>query len=123
VVGDGEEEEEEEEEKEEEEKLREGGGEEAAASGWVYNLFGFDLVLEGGTGEPVLLEVNVYPAIAGGTMGGVPRGVYARLVDDTLRLLAPVLDAHPLPPPLSPPPRLGGFADLGLRSTAGKSKT
>ena len=106
------------------EEQEEGGGrkegdETGEHSGWLYNVFGFDLVLEGGTAEPVLLEVNVYPAIAGGTMGGVPRGVYARLVDDTLRLLAPVIDTHPLPPPSSPPPRLGGFADLKLRSSAG----
>ena len=64
-----------------------------------------------GTGpEPALLEVNVFPAIAAGTMAAVPRDIYARLVDDTLRLLAPILDApaEPAPPPL------GGFADVHL---------
>ena len=40
----------------------------------------FDLVLEGGSADAVLLEVNAFPAIAGGTMAAVPRGVYARLV-------------------------------------------
>ena len=43
--------------------MREGG-----AHGWYYNVFGVDAVFEAGTAEPVLLEVNVYPAIAGGTM-------------------------------------------------------
>lgn len=96
----------------------------AESHGWYYNLFGFDVVLDrcagtaGGAGgprvgtgpEPALLEVNVFPAIAAGTMAAVPRDIYARLVDDTLRLLAPILDApaEPAPPPL------GGFADVHL---------
>jgi hypothetical protein len=60
--------------------------------GWLYNVFGFDVVFDGQSADAVLLEVNVFPAIAGGTMGAVPRDVYARLVDDTLRLLGPILD-------------------------------
>ena len=46
----------------------------------------------------------------GGTMGAVPRDIYGRIVDDTLRLLAPILDnPHD---PADPP--LGGFVDLEI---------
>jgi hypothetical protein len=95
-----------------EERARQGG----APHGWYYNLFGFDQVLEAGsryTNAPVLLEINVYPAIAGGTMGLVPRDVYARLVDDTLHILSPILDC-PESAAGATPLRLGGFADLDL---------
>ena len=111
-----------------------GGPHGQVCHGWCHNLFGFDVVLESGTADPVLLEINVYPAIAGGTVGLVPRGVYARLVDDTLRLLSPILDAADAaldgPSTLTAPdtpsttaqaaeqdpglPPLGGFADLCL---------
>jgi hypothetical protein len=68
------------------------------------------MVFEAETSEPVLLEINVYPAVAGGTMGAVPRGIFARTVNDTLHLLAPILDnpQHPAAPPL------GGFVDLAI---------
>eukprot|EP01051_Picozoa_sp_SAG22_P003887 SAG22_NODE_197_length_15520_cov_116.311264_9_plen_483_part_00 len=99
-------------------------------SSWYYNLFGFDQVLEAGTGDAVLLEVNVYPALAGGTMGAVPRAVYSRLVDDTLQLLAPILDADGAEEALrqdpsspwsagAPPPTEGGFVDLHIRAGQG----
>jgi hypothetical protein len=90
-------------------------------AGWLYNVFGFDVVFEGPSADAVLLEVNVFPAIAGGTMSAVPREVYARLVDDTLRLLAPVLDSGCAggagAGECSLGADLGGYADLGLTCT------
>jgi hypothetical protein len=87
-------------------------------AGWLYNVFGFDVVFEGPSADAVLLEVNVFPAIAGGTMSAVPREVYARLVDDTLRLLAPVLDSGCAggagAGECSLGADLGGYTDLGL---------
>ena len=87
-------------------------GDDGSRGGWYYNLFGFDLVLERDTGDAVLLEVNVFPALAAGTVGAVPRAVFSRLVDDTLRLLAPILEADG--DLCRTPPALGGFVDLQL---------
>ena len=87
-------------------------GDDGSRGGWYYNLFGFDLVLERDTADAVLLEVNVFPALAAGTVGAVPRAVFSRLVDDTLRLLAPILDAEG--ECAATPPALGGFVDLRL---------
>ena len=54
-------------------------------------------------------------------MSAVPREVYARLVDDTLRLLAPVLDSGCAggagAGECSLGADLGGYADLGLTCT------
>ena len=75
--------------------VRQKGGRGDHHDGWLYNLFGFDVVLDRSSDSAVrLLEINSFPAIAGGTMGQPSlRPLYARLVDDTLRLLAPILDA------------------------------
>lgn len=67
----------------------------------LYTLLGLDVALSN-RGAPMLLEVNSHPAIADGTMSGVPTAVYTRLVQDVLSLLVlPALDGVE--------PRAGGF--------------
>jgi len=72
----------------------------------LYSVLGLDVALESGSGQPQLLEVNSYPAVADGTMGQVPTAVYTRLVRDVVALLVhPALET-------GVEPREGGFEQL-----------
>ncbi|GAB4821360.1 hypothetical protein N2152v2_008406 [Parachlorella kessleri] len=71
-----------------------------------YHLFGYDFIVDR-VGKVQLLEVNAYPAIASGTMAGVDRHLYTRLVRDLLGLVV-------LPMTDGVPPDPGGFVGLDL---------
>ena len=73
----------------------------------LYSLLGYDVTLDA-NGQPQLLEVNDYPAIASGTMSSVPKEVYTRMVSDVLALLVlPALEST-----VAPPAAAGGFVRL-----------
>mmetsp|Transcript_17975 Transcript_17975/g.27827 ORF Transcript_17975/g.27827 Transcript_17975/m.27827 type:complete len:133 (-) Transcript_17975:1238-1636(-) len=60
----------------------------------IYHLFGFDVICDA-EDQVWLLEVNSYPAIASGTMTGVPTRVYNRLISDLVaKVVLPSSDGH-----------------------------